>query len=153
MARCNDLLGKDCRGSVFYRLGNVVVAIWFRTGECDENIAGLDAEKKLTVPNPSDPNGPTYALPTPRFAFLIQVKDATLYNMIAKKLKAQQDPPVQEVAVGPLKKLFIQIDPDPEYPMSPVVSFDGSPVIFASHAPYLKQLLNANGSGADLAKS
>lgn len=95
--------------------------------------------------------GAVAELPAPRAALMIRVQDPTLYAAFETLLTGQGIATKADTAG--LRRLAIQIPPNPVYPLSPTVAYDGSYILVATHAEYLDRLIATRDGGQNLASA
>jgi len=110
-------------------------------------ICDIDPKSRINIPLPASSS--PLNLPFPRFALLLPVKDAALYDVLSSFLKQSG---VQEISEGEWKKIFIPVPPNPVYPVQPVLAFDGSYVILSTHGVFLQTMIDVKKSGKGLSR-
>jgi len=91
------------------------------------------------------------SVPAPRFALLVQAKDSTLFDVLVKSIQEKKEVEATVEEQGGVKKCRLHVPPNPMFPVSPVLAFDGRYFFFALHETYLDELLAAKKSGGGLA--
>ena len=111
-------------------------------------IMSLDSVNLLSFPQIQNT---TITMPSPKFAILVRVKDATLYTAFETILKEKGVTLTDETKEN-IKKTSIKLEPNKVYRWSPLFAFDGKNFIFASHSEYFDLILNTKKSGSNLSK-
>jgi len=107
-------------------------------------VATLDPQVRIETPA-------GVSVPAPRFALLVQAKDSTLFDVLVKSIQEKKEVEATVEEQGGVKKCRLHVPPNPAFPVSPVLAFDGRYFFFALHEAYLDQLLAAKKSGGGLA--
>lgn len=91
----------------------------------------------------------TEALPTPRAAIGVRVRDARLLNMLKEFLTRTGIATKEESADG-ITRLFIQPKPDMEPSIKPAFFYDGRFILFSTSSEYLERILATKKGTANL---
>jgi hypothetical protein len=87
--------------------------------------------------------------PSPRFALMIRVRDASLYDTLFETIK-KTGLTQSEVQDGNIRKVVLPAPPNPFYVLQPVLAFDGRYIILTTQQTFLDQILETKKSGGGL---
>jgi hypothetical protein len=114
----------------------------------DEEIALLiDIDPVMNINIPMGPSGSSQ-LPSPRFALMIRVKDASLYEILFETVR-KNGLAQNETQEGNIRKVLLPAPPNPFYMLQPVLACDGQYFIATTQGSFLDKILETkkNGSG------
>jgi len=126
------------------KLGTDVETVLSTLGPEFALVATLDPQVKIETPT-------RVSIPAPRFALLVQAKDSTLFDVLVKSIQEKKEVEATVEEQGGVRKCRLHVPPNPMFPVSPVLAFDGRYFFFALHETYLDELLAAKKSGGGLA--
>ena len=126
------------------KLGTDVETVLSTLGPEFALVATLDPQVKIETPA-------GVSIPAPRFALLVQAKDSTLFDVLVKSIQEKKEVEATVEEQGGVRKCRLHVPPNPMFPVSPVLAFDGRYFFFALHEAYLDELLAAKKRGGGLA--
>jgi|GEM_PF-290435 len=88
-------------------------------------------------------------LPSPRFALMLRVKDALLYETLFAMLK-KTGMVQSEIREGDVRKIFAPVPPNPFYLLQPVLCHDGQYCILTTQSSLLDRILETKKTGNSL---
>lgn len=87
--------------------------------------------------------------PSPRFALMLRVKDASLYETIYETIK-KTGMAQNEIQEGNIRKVILPAPPIPFYALQPVLAYDGQYFILTTQLAFMDQILETKKSGGGL---
>ncbi len=109
----------------------------------------LDTSRIIAIPLGNDQ---TMSVPTPAVAFMVRVKDDTLFNSLRTMLQ-KKEVDFEETATGDVKKLLLPPPESKQYKMTPLFASMGDYVFFATHNEYLDEIVETRKTGKNLSSN